>query len=142
MNGNDFVKFMLKSPLQVFMGNTMLITVTGRKTGCKIAVPVNYYREADALWVITTRSRNWWRNVKAGPEVDLYLHGKGQRGFAEVILDESAVAAHIRDYIRHLPMTAGALGVRIENDVPNSDDLARLAKERLFIKIKPFDNGM
>ena len=136
MNGNDFVKFMLKSPLQVFMGNTMLITVTGWKTGRKIAVPVNYYREADALWVITTRSRNWWRNVKDGAEVDLHLHGKEQKGFAEAILDESVVAAHVGDYIRHLPISAGALGVRIENGVPNAEDFARLAKERLFIKIQ------
>ena len=64
MNGNDFVKIMLKSPLHGLMGNTMIITVTGRKTGRKIAVPVNYYRDNDALWIITKRSRNWWRNVK------------------------------------------------------------------------------
>jgi deazaflavin-dependent oxidoreductase (nitroreductase family) len=139
MNGNDFVKFMLKSPLQVFMGNTMLITVTGRKTGRKIAVPVNYYREADVFWVITTRSRNWWRNVKDGGEVDLHIHGKEQKGFAEAILDESAVAAHFGNYIRHFPISAGALNVRMENDVPNAADVARLAKERLFIKIQLYE---
>jgi len=139
MNGNDFVKFILKSPLQIFMGNTMLITVTGRKTGRKIAVPVNYYRDAEALWVITTRSRNWWRNVKDGGEVDLYLHGKEQKGFAEAILDESKVAAHIGDYIRHFPVSAGALGVRNKNGVPNAEDVTRLAKERLFIKIQLYE---
>ena len=139
MNGNDFVKFMLKSPLQIFMGNTVLITVTGRKTGRKIAVPVNYYREADALWVITTRTRNWWRNVQGGAEVDLYLRGKGQKGFAEAILDELAVAEHVGGYLQHLPITAGALGVRIETGVPNAKDVARLAKERLFIKIHLYE---
>ena len=88
MNGNDFVKSMLKSPLQVFMGKTMLITVTGRKTGRKIAVPVNYYRDANELWVMTTRSRYWWRNVKDGAEVDLHVCGKERKGFAKAILDE------------------------------------------------------
>ncbi len=139
MNGNDFVKFMLKSPLQIFMGNTMLITVTGRKTGRKIAVPVNYYREADALWVITTRSRNWWRNVKGGAEVDLHVHGKGQKGFAEAILNESVVAAHVGDYIRHFPVSAAALDVRMENGIPNAEEVVRLAKERLFIKIRVYE---
>lgn len=139
MNGNDFVKSMLKSPLQVFMGKTMLITVTGRKTGRKIAVPVNYYREANELWVMTTRSRNWWRNVKDGAEVDLHVCGKERKGFAEAILDKSAVAAHVGDYIQHLPISAGALGVCIENDVPNTEDVARIAKERLFIKIQLYE---
>ena len=131
MNGNDFVKIMLKSPLRGLMGNTMIITVTGRK----IAVPVNYYRDIDALWVITERSRNWWRNTRGGAEVDLYLGGKKLKGFAEAVLDESVIAAHIVDYVRYLPMTANALGVHVENDMPNSDDVNRLAKERLFIKI-------
>ena len=135
MNGYDFVKIMLKSPLRGLMGNTMIITVAGRKTGRKIAVPVNYYRDIDALWIITKRSRNWWRNTRGGADVDLYLHGKKLKGFAEAVLDESVIAAHIVDYVRSLPMTANALGVRVENGMPNSDDVNRLAKERLFIKI-------
>jgi deazaflavin-dependent oxidoreductase (nitroreductase family) len=135
MNGNDFVTIMLRSPLYVFMGNTMLITVTGRKTRRQITVPVNYYRALDELWVITTRSRKWWRNVKGGADVDLHLRGKDLKGFAEVVLDESAVAARIVDYVRYLPISAGALGIRVENGVPNGDDAARIAKERLFVKI-------
>ncbi len=135
MNGNDFVKIMLKSPLRGLMGNTMIITLTGRRTGRKIAVPVNYYRDADALWVITTRSRNWWRNTRGGADVDLHLHGKKLKGFAEPVLDEFVIAAHIAEYVRHLPMTANALGVHVENGMPNSNDVNRLAKERLFLKI-------
>ena len=64
MNGNDFVKLMLESPLQVLMGNTMLITLSGRKTGRKISLPVNYYQDLDALWVLTSRSRTWWRSAR------------------------------------------------------------------------------
>ncbi len=135
MNGNDFVKFMLRTPLHVFMGNTMLITVTGRKTGRKIATPVNYYYDGDAYWVISTRTRRWWRNVRGGAEVGLHLHGRDLKGFAETILDEKAVAARVGDYLKHIPMAADPLKVRIENGLPNPEDAARLASERLFIKI-------
>ncbi len=31
MTGNDFVKFFLGTPLHIFLGNTMVITVTGYK---------------------------------------------------------------------------------------------------------------
>ena len=135
MNGNDLVKVVLKSPFHAFMGNTMIITVTGNRTGRKIAVPVNYYRAMDELWVLTTRSRKWWRNVKGGAEVDLLLHGKTMKGHAETILDQSAVAARVGGYIRSLPMSAGVLGVGMEHGVPNPADTARVAEERLFVKI-------
>jgi hypothetical protein len=135
MNGNDFVKFMLRSPLHVFMGNTMIITVTGRKTGRKISTPVSYFRNGDTLWVLTTRTRTWWRNVKQGAEVILHLHGRDMRGFADVILDERAVAARLVDYVGHIPLSAGSLGIRLQNGVPDADDAVRVAKERLFVRV-------
>ena len=135
MKSNDFVVFALKSPLHVMMGNTVLLTVTGRKTGRKIAVPVNYYRDGNTLWIISSRDRTWWRNLLNGGEVDLRLHGHDLRGFAEAILDEKDVAAQLDQYVRHNPVAARYMGVRVENGVPNCDDVARLAKERLFVRI-------
>ena len=135
MNGNDFVRIMLMSPLHVLMGNTLLITVTGRRTGRRITAPVNYYRDRDELWIISTRSRNWWRNVKGGAEVDLRLDGREMKGFADAILDESAVASHIQDYVRHVRMSARSLGVHVDHGVPNREDAAGAAKERLFVRI-------
>jgi hypothetical protein len=40
------------------------------------------------------------------------------------------------EYVRQIPMSAKALGVRVENGEPHPEDAARLAKERLFVKIK------
>jgi deazaflavin-dependent oxidoreductase (nitroreductase family) len=136
MTGNDSVKFFLRTPLYVFMGDTMLITVTGRKTGRKYTTPVGFYRENDTLWIISSRNRTWWRNVQDGAEVEMCLRGKDVNGFAEAILDEEAVAAQVIEYIRHIPMAAKGLGVRMENGEPHPGDAARLAKERLFVKIK------
>ena len=136
MTGNDFVAFMLRTPLHHFMGNTMLITVTGRKTGKKYTTPVGYYRVDDHIWVITNRDRTWWRNLKDGAEVSMRIHGKNVNGFAEAILDEKAIAARIGEYLLHVPLAIKPLGVRIENGEANPEDAARVAKERLFVKIK------
>ena len=136
MAGNDFVKFFLRTPLYIFMGNTMLITVTGRKTGKKYTTPVGFYREGDSLWIISNRDRTWWRNVIGGTNVEMRIRGKEVTGFAEAVLDEEAVATQVLEYVRHIPMSAKALGVRVENGEPNSEDAARLAKERLFVKIR------
>jgi deazaflavin-dependent oxidoreductase (nitroreductase family) len=136
MTGNDFVKFFLSTPLYVFMGDTMLITVTGRKTGRKYTTPVGFYRDGNTLWIISSRDRTWWRNVQDGADVEMRIRGRDVSGFAEAILDEDAVAAQVIEYVRHIPMAAKGLGVRVENGEPHPEDAARLARERLFVKIK------
>ena len=137
MQGNDFIKFLLRSPLQGMLGdNLMLITVTGRKSGRLITTPVNYFRDGDSLWIISDRDRKWWRNVCGGAEVTLRIHGRDMRGCAESFLDEKDVAAEIGDYVRHLLMAAKPLGVRLDQGVANCDDAARLSKKKLFVKIK------
>jgi hypothetical protein len=137
VTGNDFVKFFLRTPLHVFMGNTMLITVTGCKTGKKYSTPVGFYHEGDCLWVMTSRDRTWWRNVKNGGTVSLLLKGKTVSAFAEAELDEKAVEIHMLDYVRQMPMAAKPLGIRMENKSPNREDVARVAKDRLFVKVRP-----
>ena len=137
MTGNDFVKFFLRTPLHVFMGNTMLITVTGCKTGKKYSTPVGFYHEGEILWVISSRDRTWWRNVKNGADVTLLLNGKTVSAFANAELDEKNVETHLLTYIQQMPMLARSLGIRMENRIPNAEDIAHVAKERLFIKVKP-----
>lgn len=136
MKGNDFVAFMLRTPLHVFMGKTILITVTGRKTGKKYTTPVGYYQSDGNLWVMTSRDRTWWRNVKDGADVSLRMHGKDVVGHAEAILDEGVVAARVGEYLQNVPMAAKPMGVRMENGKPHPGDAANLAKERLFVRIK------
>jgi deazaflavin-dependent oxidoreductase (nitroreductase family) len=137
MTGNDFVKFFLRTPLHVFMGNTMLITVTGCKTGRKYSTPVGFYHEGDILWVISSRDRTWWRNVKNGADVTLLLNGKTVSAFARAELNEKDVEIHLLKYVQQMPMLARSLGIRMENKIPNAEDITHVAKERLFIKVKP-----
>ena len=137
MTGNDFVTFFLRTPLHVFLGNTMLITVTGCRTGKHYSAPVGFYKDGEDLWVLTNRDRTWWRNVKGGAEVSLLLKGKTVRALAEVELEKRFVEERMLDYIRRIPMAARSLGIRVENKRPNLDDVARVAKDRLFVKIQP-----
>jgi len=137
MTGNDFVKFFLRTPLHVFMGDTMLITVTGLKTGKKYSTPVGFYRENGNLWVLASRNRTWWRNVKNGADVSLLLKGKPIKAFAQAELDTRSVETRMVEYIQHMPIAARSLGIRVENKAPNMGDITRVAKDRLFVKIKP-----
>jgi deazaflavin-dependent oxidoreductase (nitroreductase family) len=132
---NAFTSAILRSPLQAMLGDTMLITVTGRKSGAKYTAPVGFYRDGDTLWVMSSRDRTWWRNLRGGACVTLHLHGRDVDAFAEAVMDEETVAARLADYVRRIPMSARSLGVRVEDGVANPDDAARLAKEKVFVKI-------
>ncbi len=137
MNGNDFMTWVLRSPLHGMLSNgMMLLTITGRKTGKQYTTPVGYYEEGGYMWVITSRDRTWWKNLQNGASVDLFLKRKPVKGFAEVELDEKAVEARMAEYLRHVPQAAKPMGIRMENKVPNMQDIARTAAGRLFVKIR------
>jgi deazaflavin-dependent oxidoreductase (nitroreductase family) len=137
MNGNDVMAWLLRSPLHGMLSDgMMLITVTGCKTGRKYTTPVGYYREDGYLWVVTSRDRTWWKNLRGGAEVSLLLKRRPVSGIAELELDAEAVEARMVDYVKHVPQAAKPLGIRIENGNPNSEDIARTAHDRLFVKIR------
>lgn len=137
MNGNDFMSWVLRSPFHGMLSNgMMLITVTGRKTGKQYTTPVGYYRENGYLWVITSRDRTWWKNLRGGAEVALLLKRKPVTAIAEPDLDEKAVEARMYEYVKHVPQAAKPLGIRVENGNANAEDIARTAKDRLFVRLQ------
>lgn len=131
------MSWVLRSPLHGILSNGMLlITVTGRRTGRIYTTPVSYYRENGYLWIITSRERTWWRNLCGGAEVSLLMKRHLVPAFAETELDQKDVEARLLDYLRHFPQAAKAMGIRMENGNANSDDIARTAKQRLFVRLK------
>ena len=137
MTGNDFMSWVLRSPFHGMLSNgMMLLTVTGRKTGKKYTTPVGYYREGDSLWVITSRDRTWWKNLRGGADVGLLLKRQHVNACAEPDLDEKSVEARMYEYLRHVPQAAKPMKIRLENGKPNPRDIADTAKDRLFIRIK------
>ena len=137
MNGNDFMSWMLRSPLHGILSDGMLLlTVTGRKTGKQYTTPVGYYREAGYLWVITSRDRTWWKNLRGGAEVSLLLKRKPVKAIAEPDLDEKAVETRMYEYVKHVPQAAKPLGIRVQNGNANAEDIARTAKDRLFVRLQ------
>jgi len=136
MNGNDFMSWVLRSPFHGMLSDgMMLITVTGCKTGKKITFPVGYYREDNYLWVITSRDRTWWKNLRGGAEVGLLLKRKPVTAFAEPDLDAKSVETRMYDYVKYVPRAAKPLGIRVENGTANAEDIARTARDRLFIRL-------
>ena len=62
--GNIFTSIILRSPLHGMLSqHTMLVAVTGQKSGHVITLPVNFFQEDGALYITSWRGRTWWRSV-------------------------------------------------------------------------------
>ncbi len=72
-------------------GSAMLIQVTGRKSGRLVQLPVNFHRRGSDLWVLSSRERVWWRNLRENPAATLWISGQQVAARAELVLDETAV---------------------------------------------------
>jgi deazaflavin-dependent oxidoreductase (nitroreductase family) len=137
MNGNSFMSWVLRSPLHGMLSNGMLlITVKGIKTGKAYTTPVEYYRQDGSLWVMTLRNRTWWKNLRDGAEVSLLLKRKPVLAFAEIDLDEGSVEARLHEYVKYMPHAAKPLDIHVENGIANAEDVARVAKDKLFVRLK------
>ncbi len=136
MTFNDFAGWLLRSQFYWMMGPaTMLICLTGRKSGKPITLPVNFHRFGGELWVTSRRSRVWWRNLQTNPEVTLWIKGRETQARGELVVDEKTVAATLARVYADDPALTRALGLRLRDGAPDPDDLERVAADRLLIKI-------
>lgn len=78
---NPFLTAWLRSPFPwPICLRFLLLTVTGRKTGRAFTLPVFYNRRGDRLIFISHPERLWWRNLRGGAPVTVWLCGRARLG--------------------------------------------------------------
>jgi deazaflavin-dependent oxidoreductase (nitroreductase family) len=94
---------MLRSPFHGLISKSLLlVTVTGRKSGKPITLPVNYSRQGDTITIISRRDRTWWRNLCGDSTVTLRLRGKEVKARGSVIQDTPGVRDALAAYVETL----------------------------------------
>ena len=100
---NDSLKRLLPSPFHFLASSrAMLITVIGRKSGKPITFPVNYVRQGAGIIVISRKDRTWWKNLRGGASVTLWLAGKQVTAWGTVVEDIPGVVAVLANYVQGL----------------------------------------
>ncbi|HKY52801.1 MAG TPA: nitroreductase/quinone reductase family protein [Anaerolineales bacterium] len=129
--GNDLMKAILRSPLHSLISqNTLLITVTGLKTGQEYAVPVNYVRDGDTLYMISKRCRTWWRNLRGGKPARIWLRGQEIKGTGIVEEEYGTVSKILKRFFQLSPGYAKYLDVRLDQKgKPHERDISEAARE-------------
>jgi hypothetical protein len=137
---NKAIAWILRTPLHFLVSkDIMLLTVTGRKTGKKYPMPVSYARDGDGITCSTDRTRaDWWKNLRGGATVTLWLCGEEVAGRATVISeDRQALIKGINTMLTQVPRDAKHYEVRLdENKKPLAEDVSRATAYRIIIEIQ------
>jgi hypothetical protein len=134
---NTLMKGLLRSPLhRVVSKSTMLMTVTGRRTGKRYVVVVRYVRDSEHI-VCYTDSK-WWINLRGGAPVQMLIAGRKVSGVAAPVEDRARVARGLSQFLHAVPGDSKYYGVRRgEDGAPNAEDIVAAAQYTTMVKIAP-----
>jgi|SRR5450755_299818 deazaflavin-dependent oxidoreductase (nitroreductase family) len=132
---NALPKLILRSPLHGLMSKQiLLLTYTGRKSGKRYTVPITYVEVSETLLLATDRP--WWKNLRGGAQVQVWLRGKKREARTEVVTDEATINELYRSMLSEHPAQGWFMDIKPGPDGwPNPEDLHR-AVERGVAVIK------
>jgi deazaflavin-dependent oxidoreductase (nitroreductase family) len=101
-------------------GRIMVITHTGRKTGLRRRTPVNYAPVDGDLYCTAGFGAvsDWYRNIQANPEVEVWLPGDWRRGVAEDLSQDPRRIPLLRKVI----IASGVVGPMVGVNPRKMDD--------------------
>lgn len=139
---NTFMSMLLRSPLHgIFSNGMMVLTYKGKKTGRQISLPIGYYPQPDGSLLSTSlRSRTWWRNLRDGAPVALYIKGRLHKAYGEAFDAPLEVMKGLDDLFRQQPKLARYFSIQLgEDGLADTASLHRVAKERVIVRFQLAD---
>jgi deazaflavin-dependent oxidoreductase (nitroreductase family) len=139
---NPLVGAILRSPLHSLMsGSVALITVRGRKSGRAYTLPVQYAQAGQIIYILpgAPESKTWWRNLRGGAPVTLWLHRHKLDAQAELLtgaIDRAAIVDALNVYYRRFPASARSAQVQSSPDGTwNAQNLQSAAERAIVVRI-------
>jgi deazaflavin-dependent oxidoreductase (nitroreductase family) len=118
-------------------GRIMVITHTGRKSGLRRRTPVNYAPIAGDLYCTAGFGAisDWYRNILANPQVEVWLPGGWQRGITEDISQDPRRLPLLRQVI----IASGIVGPLMGVNPPKMSDAEfdQVTTSYRLIRIRP-----
>lgn len=136
---NPIVIWLLRSPLHSLMDkSTILVTVTGRRSGKIYTVPCSYIHDEDTLYVISQREHSWWKNLIGGAQVTLLMHGRSVQARGETFTDTETVANKLLLFLQQFPKYQKLIHVKLDsNDQPeNPEAFKRFVQDMVIVQIR------
>jgi deazaflavin-dependent oxidoreductase (nitroreductase family) len=93
-------------------GRIMVLTTTGRKSGLKRRAPVNYIRLDGDVYCVGGfgAATQWYRNIKADPQIELWLPDGWWAGHAQDVTDPETRLTMLRRVLANSGFAAETFG--------------------------------
>ncbi|MHB1139129.1 MAG: PNPOx family protein [Microthrixaceae bacterium] len=130
---NPAMRWVLRSRFhRLFSGRTVLLGVTGRRTGRQYDICVGYsLHDPTTIDVLVSdaSNRTWWRNFIDGGQVDVTFRGQELTGWATAYRPSDGEFTTVAD--RSLPRILGSSGAKRFFGLSDFDPLVGLRPEDL-----------
>ncbi len=136
---NPFVIALLRSPLHGLLDqHTMLITITGRRSGKRYTFSVSYVREGENLLVISQKDRTWWKNLRGGAQVFVSLQGHTLRASGETFTDTEMGAKILLQILQSVPAYQRLLHLTLDatGQPEHPEALTRFAEDHVIVRMR------
>jgi hypothetical protein len=136
---NPVVSAILRSRLhRPLSGTLVLLSYEGHQSAHEYALPVQYARSDEQLYIVVgdANAKTWWRNLRGGWGVRLWLQGRKALGRADVLSDVAEAEQGLRVYLDRFPGLAVDWGVR--HDARGAyavEDLRRVGRGLVVVRI-------
>ena len=136
---NFAVTILLRSPIHgVASDSLMIIHFRGRRSGKQFSTPVRYNQADNAIHCFTAKTNNWWKNIRSGEELQLFLSGRSESRVAHVITDHPAtIRAGVESLLANYPADAPYYEIRQNKDKSfDESDLERASRQTIMVEIR------
>lgn len=134
---NKIMVGILRSPIHSMLSKGVLIIgFTGSKSGKEYSTPANYYEIDGKIYLMSDRSRKWWKNIKKKPNVELYIKRQLIKGTGTVIDAKSEIEKSLELIFSHFPKIAKYLKVEIVDGKPVMGDIQKLSDSNIVIVVE------
>lgn len=136
---NPLVSALLRSPLHRLLDqHTMVLTLTGLKSGKRYTFPVSYVREGADLLVISQKDRTWWKNLRGGAPVLVSFWGHTLQGRGETLNNSAMSVAILLQLLQTVPAYQRFLHLPLDatGQPRHPEDFSRLAQDHVIVRIQ------
>lgn len=119
-----------------YLGQIMVLEHTGRKSGKRYRTPVNYALVNDEIYCTAGFGHisDWYRNILANPQVEVWLPDSWWAGVVEEVLDPKLRMPILRKVLIASGFAAKLFGVDPQN--LSDEDLEKLTHDYRLLRIR------
>lgn len=135
---NPLVIWLLRSPMHSLADKqTMVITVTGRKSGRRYTFPVSYVRDGETLLIISQRDHTWWKNLQNDAPATVLLQSHTLQVRGETFTDTELAAKILLHILQLVPAYQRLLHVRLDaaGQPEHPEALTHLAQDHVVVRM-------